>query len=88
MLKKLTEIALVELIVFFLLWLWNGFLALYLTIALTSICFFILLIALIAEQLETSKVKRIYFYSMAISIIVPWVSALIIMALNLNIDTY
>lgn len=88
MLKKLLEIALSELIVFLLLWMWNSFIAFYLTAALTSICFFILIIALIAEGLEKSKVKRIYFYGMAISIIVPWISAAIVLALNLEMDIF
>ncbi len=86
--KRVTEIALIELIIFLLLWVWNGFLAFYLTIALTFICFFILIIALIAEWIETSKVKRIYFYAMAISIVVPWISAAIIYALDLDIVVF
>lgn len=88
MIQRLTEIALIELIVFLLLWFWNGFLAFYLTIALTFICFFILIIALIAEWIEASKVKRIYFYAMAISIVVPWISAAIVYFLDLEIAVF
>lgn len=86
--KRLIEIALIELIVFLLLWFWNGFLAFYLTLALTFICLFILIIATIAEWIEASKVKRIYFYSMAISVIIPWVSAAIVYFLDLNIAVF
>lgn len=85
MVKRLIEISLIELIIFLLFWFWNGFLAFYLTLALTIICFFILAIALIAEWLETSKVKRIYFYAMAVSIVVPWIAAIIVYVLDLDI---
>lgn len=85
MIRRLTEIALIELILCLILWFWNGFLAFYLTVLLTFICGAILLIALIAEWIEKSKVKRIYFYAMAISIIVPWISAAIVYALDLDI---
>lgn len=88
MMKRLVEIALIELIIFLLLWFWNGFLAFYLTVALTFICFFILVIALLAEWIETSKVKRIYFYAMAISIIIPWISAAIVYVLDLNVEVF
>ncbi|MFK7948471.1 MAG: hypothetical protein AB8G11_12845 [Saprospiraceae bacterium] len=86
--KRLIEIALIELIIFLLLWFWNGFLAFYLTVALTFICFFILIIALIAEWIEASKVKRIYFYAMTVSIIIPWISAAIVYILDLNITVF
>ena len=86
MTQRLIEIALVELIIFLLLWFWNGFLAFYLTLALTFICAAILLVSLIAEWIEKSKVKRIYFYIMAISVIVPWIAAAVIYGLDLDIS--
>ena len=86
MIRRTIELALVELIIFLLLWFWNSFLAFYFTLSLTFICFFIFIISLIAEWIERSKVPRFYFYAMAISIIVPWIAAGIILLLDLDIS--
>ena len=71
------EIFLVQFVIYFILWLWNDFLATLLSISLGSICFFILVIALISEVLEKSKVPKIYFTFMIISIITPFLVAVI-----------
>ena len=86
MIRRTIELALVELIVFLLLWFWNSFLAFYLTLTLTLICFTILTISGIAEWIERSKVPKFYFYAMATSTIVPWIAAGVIALLGLDIS--
>lgn len=78
MVRKLIELSLVEMIIFLLLWFWNSFMAFYLTLALTFICFAIFIISLFAEWIERSKVSKFYFYAMAVSVIVPWIVAVIV----------
>lgn len=65
------ELFLLETILFLGLWFWNEYVAFLLSLLLASISFFILLIALIAELLERSKVPRAYFWSMGVICIVP-----------------
>ncbi|HNM24455.1 MAG TPA: hypothetical protein PKL15_03455, partial [Saprospiraceae bacterium] len=48
-----------------------------LTMILTAIVFAVLLIALIAEWIERSKVPRLYFWIMGVSVLAPVVAALI-----------
>ena len=71
------ELFLIETILFLLLWLWNDYLAMLLSLIFGSICFFVLVIALGAELIERSKVPRWYYYIMLASIAAPLVSALI-----------
>jgi hypothetical protein len=75
MIRRSIELALVELIIFLLLWIWNSFLAFYFTLALTFICFAIFVISLISEWIEPTRINKFYFYGMAISVIVPWIAA-------------
>jgi len=65
------EIFLVEVVIFMTLWLLAPFWAGLFTFIIPLIAIPILLIALIAELLERSKISRIYFVMMLISIIVP-----------------
>jgi hypothetical protein len=68
----LFEIALLQVIFYLLFWIWNGFIALYVTICFSCICLLILLITLIAEWLDPSKVPRRFFFGfISISIIIP-----------------
>lgn len=57
-------------------WLINDYVATLLTLILTAIVCAVLLIALISELLERSKVPRQYFWIMAISALTPILAAL------------
>ncbi len=65
------EIFLLEVAVFMALWLINPFWAGFLTIIIVTIGIPILLIALIAEWLERTRISRLYFVAMLMSILVP-----------------
>lgn len=74
------ELFLIEFIIYALLWLWDDYVASLLTVVMTVICFFILIISLLAELVESSKVPRWYFYFMAISVVTPIIVALVFIA--------
>ena len=76
---SLLEIFLLEVIVWLGLWLSNDYLATLLTLILVAIVSAVLLIALMAEAIERSKVPRRYFYVMAMSILAPMVAAVLYM---------
>ncbi|HNL40438.1 MAG TPA: hypothetical protein PKH43_14905, partial [Saprospiraceae bacterium] len=59
---SILEIFLLETVAWLALWLFNDYLATLLTMILTAIVFAVLLIALIAEWIERSKVPRLYFW--------------------------
>ena len=58
---SLSEILLTESILFTLLWLWDDYVALILTISIPSIIAAVLIISLISEQIERSKIPRRFF---------------------------
>jgi len=60
-------------------WLLNDYLATLLTLIIGSIVSAVLIIALMAEWIERSKVPRKYFHVMLLSIAAPIVAALIYM---------
>ncbi|MBL7803353.1 MAG: hypothetical protein JNL02_06430 [Saprospiraceae bacterium] len=74
---SLLEIFLLETVVWLALWLLNDYLATLLTLILTAIVFAVLLIALIAEWIERSKVPRLYFGVMGVSVLAPVVAAIL-----------
>lgn len=76
---SLLEIFLLEVIVWLGLWLSNDYLATLLTLILVAIVSAVLLIALMAEAIERSKVPRRYFYVMALSILAPMAAAVLYM---------
>lgn len=71
------EIFLVELIFFLGLWLWDAYVALLLTLIMGTILCLILVVALISEKIEKSKVPKRYFQLMAYSIGAILLAALI-----------
>lgn len=71
------EIFLIEFILFSLLWLWDDYIASMLTIVFSFIFFFILVISLMVELVERSKVPRWYFTLMAVSIFAPIAAAFV-----------
>lgn len=71
------EIFLIEFIIYCVLWLWDDYLASLLTAVFPIIFLFLLIISLIAELIERSKVPRWYYYFMGISVIAPILAALV-----------
>jgi hypothetical protein len=65
------EIFLFEFVVWLGLWLLNDYVATLLTLIISAIVFCILIIALMAEGIERSKVPKKYFWVMAVSIAAP-----------------
>ncbi len=75
------EIFLIQFIFYLALWLWNDYVATLVSTIFASICLFILIISLITELIEPSKVPRWYFMLMAASIIAPILAALLFVGL-------
>ena len=78
---SLLEIFLLELAVWLALWLINDYLATLLTLILTAIVFAVLVIALLAEAIERSKVPRSYFWIMGLSVLAPIITAVVYMVI-------
>lgn len=76
------EIFFVEIIVFLGLWLWNEQVAKVFTFIIPLVCGAILLIAVISELLERTKISRLYFIGMLISVLTPLLVAFFYLWLN------
>ncbi|MFK8102489.1 MAG: hypothetical protein AB8G15_08190 [Saprospiraceae bacterium] len=76
------EIFLLQFVLYFILWLVDDYLATLLSISFGVIAFFVLVIALISEWIEKSKVPRIYFSFMVISMITPFLVGAIYLLLK------
>lgn len=72
---SLLEIFLLEVAVWLALWLIDDYMATLLTLILTAIVFAVLVIALLSELIERSKVPRKYFWVMGLSVLAPVVAA-------------
>ena len=79
---SITEVFLIEAIVYIALWLWNEYIATIMTLSFSAIALFILIISLISEVIEPSKVPRWYFSYMIISVLTPLVIGAFFMVLN------
>lgn len=86
MMQRLLEITLGVLLVFLLLWQWYPYLAYLLTLIFASICFFVLVVSLIAEGLERSKVPRLFYYAMAVGFAVPMILLGVQLALGWRLE--
>ncbi len=75
--RRLVEIFLAEMIILLGLWYWNPFVAKFLSVLAVTICAGVLIVALISELLERSKVPKFYFFAMGISIFAPIAVAMI-----------
>ncbi len=69
--RRLVEIFLAQVVVYLLIWVLNNYLALILSSIFAGICLLILLVALVVELIERSKVPRWYYYLMIISTLAP-----------------
>jgi hypothetical protein len=65
------EVFLIEAVIYIVLWLWNDYIATIMTLSFAAIAFFILVVSLISEAIERSKVPRWYFSYMVISVLTP-----------------
>ena len=73
---SLLEIFLLETVVWLVMWLLNDYMATLLTLIIGAIVLAVLLLALISEAIERSKVPRKYFFVMGLSVLAPLVAAL------------
>lgn len=78
---SLLEIFLLEVVCYLGLWLINDYIAALLTLIVGAIVSAVLIIALISEVIERSKVPKKYFQIMALSVLAMVISALIYVAL-------
>lgn len=69
--RRLVEIFLAQVVVYLLIWVTNPYLALVLSLIFAGICVLILMVSLVVELIERSKVPRWYYYLMVISILAP-----------------
>jgi hypothetical protein len=68
---SMTEVFLIQAVFYIVFWLWNDHVATIMTLSFAAIALFILVISLIAELFDRSKVPRWYFWVMLISIFTP-----------------
>lgn len=83
---RTTEILLIEVIIYLILWFFNEYLATMLSLILGTICLLILLISLVVEWIEHSKVPRWYFAFMFMSVLAPILAAIIYLGISGNMD--
>lgn len=73
----LLEIALFEFIVFLALWVMDEYIASLLCVIVPAICLGVLIISLIAEWIEPSKVPKSFFKILGISVVIPIVTLVV-----------
>jgi ABC-type glycerol-3-phosphate transport system permease component len=71
------EYFLIQLALFTAIWLWNDYVGTLISLIWGTLCLFILLISLLVELIERSKVPKIYFGFMIASVLAALFSALI-----------
>ena len=76
MLKLIKSLGAIEILLFQIIfwagiWLYDDYLGSLLTVIIVPIFFFILVVAVIADLIERSKVPKIYFVHLALTILVP-----------------
>ncbi len=71
------EIALAEMAVYLLLWIWDEYIASLFSLVFGAIFLFLLLISLVVEWIEPSKVPRWYYAFMLVSVAAPVAATLI-----------
>jgi len=69
--RRALEVFLLQVVVYLLLWVVYSYLALILSMIIGGICALILLVALVVELVERSKVPRWYYVLMVISAAAP-----------------
>ena len=72
---KPTELLVIQIIIYFSLWLWYEYLATLLSVIWGSIFFVVLLISLAVEWIEKSKVPKSYYKFLLVSVLAPILAA-------------
>ena len=70
--KTVLLIALVETTLLLLFWVFSPTAAYILTIVCSMIAFAVLIVSLIADAIEKSRITPIYYYAMGVTIGLPW----------------
>lgn len=76
------EILLIEIAFYIILWLLDDYLASLLSLIFGSIFLLLLLISIVVEWIEKSKVPRWYYSFMLVSALAPFIAALIFLAIS------
>ena len=79
---SMTEVFLIEAIIYIAMWMWDEYVATIMTLSFSSIALFVLVISLISELIERSKVPHWYFTYMLISILTPLIIGAFFWVLN------
>ncbi len=72
---KPVELLLIQIVIYFLLWMWDEYLATLLSLVWGGICLLILLTSLVVEWIEKSNVPRWYFSYLWVSVLAPIMAA-------------
>ncbi|MEZ5043171.1 MAG: hypothetical protein R2828_24960 [Saprospiraceae bacterium] len=83
---RIGEILLIQILLYLFCWLMNDYLASMISIILGSIFLAILVVSLVVELVERSKVPRWYFYLMLASVFAPIIAAVIYLGINKGVD--
>lgn len=68
---KPVEFLLIQIIIYFSLWLWDEYVATMLSLVWGSICLLIVLTSLAVEWIEKSKVPKAYYKYLWVSVLAP-----------------
>ena len=79
---SLFEIFLIQVILYSVIWLTNDYVASYMSVVIPAICAAVLIVAIISEYIEPSRISRKYFWFMGISIATPLLVGALFMAIN------
>ena len=72
----MVEITLFQIVIYMGLWIFNEYLASLITIVMIPIFIGILVVSILAESIERSKVPKIYYRFLLVSIIIPLIIGL------------
>ena len=80
------EIFLIQFTIYLAVWLYDDYMGSLIGIVMAGIFMAILIISLIVEWIEPSKVPRSYFYGIAVSVIAPLIAMGIYLVLMQGVD--
>jgi len=83
---RMGEVFLIQVFLYMVCWLLNDYLATMVSLIFGTMFFAILLVSLVVEVVERSRVPRWYFVFMLISVIAPLVSAGIYLSITQGLD--
>ncbi|MCB0550453.1 MAG: hypothetical protein KDD19_22985 [Phaeodactylibacter sp.] len=76
------EILLGEVVLYLIIWVFNDYMATMLSLIFGSIFLLILMVSLVVELVEKSKVPRWYFIFMGLSVLAPIIAAILYVLIN------